>query len=155
MQILKKDYLNPDNQLKCYPINMIKTEDSSVLHIPKYDLCFPGYIQGKKLEYKNGMFIKMAVVCFIWCVHVLLVCTLYIFVYCYGLMPKLISALGCSFIHLLLQDCLKSLHLEEGLIFITVYYCWCRYTQPVKWEVSLQKRAYFLPPNHCSLSIFR
>lgn len=34
MQILKKDYLNPDNPWKCYPINMKKTEDSSFLHIP-------------------------------------------------------------------------------------------------------------------------
>lgn len=42
-------------------VPLLKTEDSSVLHIPKYDFCSPCDIQGKKVEKKrNEMSIKIA-----------------------------------------------------------------------------------------------
>lgn len=47
------------------------------------------------------MCIKMVVVCYIWCIYVLLVCIFYMYVYCYGLMLKLVFVFGCIVIYFL------------------------------------------------------
>lgn len=82
------------------------------------------YNQGKKLEYKNGMCIKMDVVCYIWC-KCTCITSMYI-VYIFILLWIDAKTNQSSFIFLV-QDCIKSLYLENDLIFLTIYYCWCRY----------------------------